>query len=63
MWFNEGWAGLALDSFGLDGAQLDVLADFFRLWLHGEAQPTIPPKSFGWNDEPRSERARSTRDA
>jgi aminopeptidase N len=37
---------LALDSSGLDGAQLDLLVDYFEQWLYGEARPTILPESF-----------------
>jgi aminopeptidase N len=37
---------LALDSSGLDGAQLDLLAGYFQQWLYGGAKPTILPESF-----------------
>jgi hypothetical protein len=30
----------------LDGAQLDLLVDYFEQWLYGEARPTILPESF-----------------
>jgi aminopeptidase N len=37
---------LALDSSGLEGEQLTLLADYFEQWLYGEIKPTILPEDF-----------------
>jgi aminopeptidase N len=37
----------ALESSGLTGDQLSLLADYFQQWLYGETKPTILPEDFG----------------
>ena len=36
----------ALDSSGLPGAELALLAEYFQQWLYGETKPTIVPDDF-----------------
>jgi len=42
---NE-FVDLAKDMSGLEGAQLQLLDDYFQEWLFLEAQPTILPEDF-----------------
>ena len=37
---------VALDSSGLQGADLALLNDYFQQWLYGETKPTILPEAF-----------------
>jgi len=37
----------AKDASGFDGAELELLDQFFQQWLYGEEEPSILPEAFG----------------
>jgi Peptidase family M1 domain/Peptidase M1 N-terminal domain len=43
---TEEYIQFALDESGFEGAELDLLEDFFEQWLLGGAKPTILPEDF-----------------